>query len=377
MTGIRITLFICLMLSFPALLDGQVRTRSVGSPHVKKQKRTTISIRTLVKTTEFRPVPADGKIRVADIAKVWCDDKTRLRKIERLDLGNWPEAGNEEAITKQRLKIRLMLSDLEGNIYYTGSDVVMIRGEGVSEPTEKGESAKEKAADAQPDLLLDLLRTATMKKASFHFQVEPSDVIVEFTGTPQMSNARQNEWPELENASIEILNEDLIGTVPLEFIVLNEGKAQRGKVNASLIIKREVAVTTRRVAVGDLFSKENVRLEKKFFTKNVVDDVMGAEVYGEFCGRLLRPNHQIRSTELGKSNRIGNDIVVKKGDLLDATISGSAFKIQAFGLVAETAGRIGQYIQVRSPERNKLLWGKVISPSEVEIRNQSRPIVRR
>ncbi len=331
----------------------------------QNRPRATVSLYTSVKTSikRERRKPG-GVIRIGDIARVFSQDKQLAAKIESLDIDNWPDPGTEFSITRSQIQIRTQIAGYRvSDVVVSGNALVKIIGE--------GEEAPPTAASFESNPFTQQLLQKVTASAAKRYDVDEEAVTAEVLGAPILPAELDIAGSEL---SIDVISDgsQLIGKQTVELLVSDGRLTRRVKLPLSILIAKEVAVTSSVVRTGDVLSKTNVRLQKMHFTSGTIDDSVGIDAFGSFSAKTIRRNQMLKFSDLGKivgANRDGNNqIVVKRGDLVTAKFRRNSIELNLAGVKTLQAGKIGQLIQVERQDNGRTFAGRVISATEVEIR---------
>lgn len=317
------------------------------------------SLKTSIKRESRQP---GGVIRIGDIARVVTKDKQLAAKLEALDIDNWPEPGTEIVIPRSQVKIRARLAGYSSSdVFVSGSDGVAIIG--------AGDDAVDVDAAFESNPFTQQLLQVIIDAVKTRYDVDQESITVEVLGAPVLPAELDIEAPEL---GIDVISNggQLIGKQTVDLLVSDGRLTRRVKLPLSILIAKEVAVTSSIVRTGDVLSKANVRLQKMHFTSADIDDSIGIDAFGSFSARTIRRNQMLRFSDLGKAVTVGknNEIVVKRGDLVTAKYKRNLIELNLAGVKTLQSGKIGQLIQVERQDNGRVFAGRVVSATEVEIR---------
>ena len=327
--------------------------------------KATISMYKSLKTSiKAESRQAGGVIRIGDIARVVTKDKQLAAKIEALDIDRWPAPGTEIVIPRSQLQVRARLAGFSTrDVYVSGSDGVTIIG--------AGDDAVDVDAAFESNPFTQQLLQVVIDAAKTRYDVDQKSITVEVLGAPILPAELDIEAPEL---GIDVISNggQLIGKQTVDLLVSDGRLTRRVKLPLSILIAKEVAVTSSIVRTGDVFSKANVRLQKTHFASADIDDSIGIDAFGSFSARTIRRNQMLRFSDLGKAvtanQNTNNEIVVKRGDLVTAKFKRKTIELNLAGVKTLQSGKIGQLIQVERQDNGRTFAARVISSTEVEAR---------
>jgi len=140
-----------------------------------------------------------------------------------------------------------------------------------------------------------------------------------------------------------------------------DGTLERVKIWGYVEAKVPVIILKRPVLNKSILSEEDIEVELKPLSRlpqDVILDknsVLGKEVRMSLkAGTILRYSHLERP------------VIIKRNQMVYIIARGKNFVVKARGLALQE-GREGASIKVKNISSKKILWGKVISPEEVEV----------
>jgi len=140
-----------------------------------------------------------------------------------------------------------------------------------------------------------------------------------------------------------------------------DGTLERVKIWGYVEAKVPVIILKRPVLNKSILSEEDIEVELKPLSRlpqDVILDknsVLGKEVRMSLkAGTILRYSHLERP------------VIIKRNQIVYIIVRGKNFVVKARGLALQE-GREGASIKVKNISSKKILWGKVISPEEVEV----------
>ena len=140
-----------------------------------------------------------------------------------------------------------------------------------------------------------------------------------------------------------------------------DGTLERVKIWGYVEAKVPVIILKRPVLNKSILSEEDIEVELKPLSRLLQDvildknSVLGKEVRMSLkAGTILRYSHLERP------------VIIKRNQIVYIIVRGKNFVVKARGLALQE-GREGASIKVKNISSKKILWGKVISPEEVEV----------
>ncbi len=146
-------------------------------------------------------------------------------------------------------------------------------------------------------------------------------------------------------------------------VAFTKGGETLGRLNvvANAELWANVVVTTRDIARGAYFSKEDVALAEVRLGPahaGVATDI--AEVVGKTAERSLTEGTPLRTTYMA------NPMLVNSGDMVTVLAENGRIRITSQGLAKEDGDR-GQWIRVMNMQSKKLFTARVVGPGTVRV----------
>ncbi len=150
---------------------------------------------------------------------------------------------------------------------------------------------------------------------------------------------------------------------PIVFYVNGKEKA-RVWAQCSVRVYAPVVVAARPIEMGSIIGPDDVRLEERDITGSFRDYVMSVDgVVGKRAKRFMFPGSPVLS------RYIDSPPVVKRGKRVTIVLDTDTLRITVPG-VAKQDGRIGDVIKVENLTSKKVIFGEVVSSSEVRVNIQ-------
>ena len=123
----------------------------------------------------------------------------------------------------------------------------------------------------------------------------------------------------------------------------------------------DVAVSTAKVEFGTILSPTESRFERRLLERNPWDYVRSPSQLAFLSAKaLILPGEPIFLEGLREEN------AVRRGDPVSLTFHGTMVSVKTGGKAMQ-AGKIGEYIRVRNESSGRIVLGRVVSRSEVQV----------
>ena len=332
------------------------------------QKRTAgraqIALYTTIKAKADRPEQKPGgTIRIRDVARVYSSDLLLRANLEALDLDSWPEPGKSVKISKSHVDLRIQLSELDTtSIVVVGPPAVKVLG-----PVSGKGPVVTAALTANHTLRNRLVDSIRNQVSMQHSLAADETVVVELTGKISLPDKYE---PTSGNGVVQVVSdgESLIGSRQIEFFVADGTRVIKGSCQVSIIVGKKVNVATRAIPRGELVTASNVSSKLIFFKSSKIELATGAEAFGQYAGREIRPGTQIKNTDLLSASRKNSEFVVRKGTPVTAIAVRGTLTTRLKGAICMQQGRVNDVILVQNPKSKKTFAALVVSGDQVEVR---------
>ena len=296
---------------------------------------------------------ADDLVKIEDIAKVYCLDKSLREKIENLDIEKLSK--NRQTISANQIRIRIRLADLQ-DIKVIGATETQVHKRAVN--TVRQADSKISEVDAN----VRYLAASKIKKLlSDFYQVPLSWVAVEplkLTPTPKAVAGE---------LGVELMDspKDLIGRRLTRIVVTADGKpAFKTQLSANIFVSKNVLVVHSDKRANEQILESDYRIEKKMFDSQKINDVVGQWNSQMITRRALRRGSIISTRDL-KIQKNSVRPVVASNDVVTVVAQKGNIRVTLAGAISLDNGKVGDSIRLRNPKTNKIIRAKVISPTEI------------
>jgi flagella basal body P-ring formation protein FlgA len=140
-----------------------------------------------------------------------------------------------------------------------------------------------------------------------------------------------------------------------------EETLERVKILGYVEAKVPVIVLKRPILNKSILSEEDIEVELKPFSRLPQDVILDKNIA---LGKQVRMS--LNAGTILRYSHIERPIIIKRNQIIYIIARGKNFVVKAKGLALQE-GREGANIKVKNISSKKTLWGKVISPEEVEV----------
>ncbi len=286
---------------------------------------------------------------MGDIADLEGGDKSLRERIAAVDVtGN---LNGTTEVSSRQVEIRLLLTGLPAaSFQLAGADQVAV----VRQTTTVTD---EQMATAIRDALAD------------RFQLAPTDLDVRLAQP-------LNPVPRLFDAgSREIRLQPVLPTVlPLgktrtQVDLIVEGQpVQQTSAVVEVALYQTAAKAGRLISRGETLTRDNVVAERIRLVQSV-SFASPDELVGKKASRMLRPGEILRpqDADAARPAATENPVIIQPRQSVRVVVRKGRLTIVLSAAEALQSGRLGESIRVRNPESNKVLTGRVVSSSELEV----------
>lgn len=293
-------------------------------------------------------VPAE-MVRIETLADLSGGSAELRQRIGSLDVTLPPESGTVMEISRLRLAIRIQLAGIDRTAFHmTGAERVQVVTQDV--------------------LLNDKIVLQTLHEpVAKALRLDPSDVELKLTSPlpPEFSSTEfQRPTIRLVPHLPAILQR---GNSRLH-IGIHDGERLMKVVSVSVRIDTfgKVLTAVNPIVRGELFTPENVVLERQPHTSRRTD-LADETIIGLAAARTIRRGELIYTRDATKPVPKKAEIVVRPRDLVVLTAKNKFLVVTYSGAQAMQAGAIGDVIEVRNPASGRVVRGRVVSGSEVQV----------
>lgn len=287
-----------------------------------------------------------SQVKIGDIADLQGCDEAERERLARLDLAELPLSSQPIVVTQQQIGFRLQLAGLAAGSYRLDGP----RCIRVSRPA--GEGLDAKIAEVARQTLQQKLATL------------PGDYCVEV--------AQAISLPPLSADSDDIHLEGEVHSpiVPPCRMAVEVGIYIRGARRNGVIVYvdvkklQPVPVAIRKIDKGEVFSAENVRLERVAAASPRAAWDKGVDLMGRRARQPMSAGHPIEPDDV--EAEAPNAAVIHANDLVHLIATVGPLQVKTRGEALQD-GRVGQAIQVRNLDSKNVVTGRVVDRSTVEV----------
>jgi flagella basal body P-ring formation protein FlgA len=293
---------------------------------------------------------ARGKVAtIADLADIEGGDEASRQRVAALDVVELKAVGAPEVLSQRLVQIRLLLAGVSSSLCeVTGADRVTVV----------------RAPAGVPDkLVVDAIQAALSKR----FRIEAADLDVRLTQPLQT----KLELDRIDAADLRL--EPLLPAVlPVGRTRLQVDLYVRGQLRESpsttvdIGLYQTVAQVVGLIGRGETLTPEKIRAER-VRTVGAGTFPAPAEVAGRKVNRALRAGETIRLQDLESPRDAENPVLVKPRDTVQLVVRKGQLTVVLSAAEALQPGRQGDVIRVLNPDSKKIISGRVVSRSELEV----------
>lgn len=300
----------------------------------------------IVITLRAAATVAATQVTVGDVANLEGGDEARRGRIARLDLTELPLTSQPILLSRQQIDFRLRLAGIDDHVFrMEGPRYVR-----VSRPP----------ADALDNKIAAVARQALEQRlpgAAEDLSIQLSQPV----RLPPLSADGEDIHLEAELRSPVAVP----GRVLVEVILYVRGARRMGvPVYWDLKKLQPAPVALRRIAAGETFGPENVRVERVPVENSPRATIAAAALMGRRARRAVSAGRAIESDDIeGDSQTVA---VIHQRDTIHIVAKVGHLQVRARGEALQE-GRVGQMIQVRNLDSSATVAGRVVDRSTVEV----------
>jgi flagella basal body P-ring formation protein FlgA len=330
-------------------------------------------------------------VRLADVAEITGGDDLLRNRIAALDLDDALLAGGQAEISSRQIEFRLRLAGIDPRIVEIRGSNVLVTASGRHASTPTG-SAAVRSAERQDDASRSYSRLAShsVARSTADEALDESGIVPAVMAAARECLSKQLPWPE-ENVVIQLaqplprkLLEQTVsagttchaemqtsvtplGRVTLRVTVTTPGQRLL-EVPVQLDVRHidEVVVTTKPVARGHVFSPADLEIRRRDVTLISGYYTSLDQLVGQKAKRVLPQSQLIRAIDVEPETRTAGPVLVKQRDRVKVSARSGALVATIVG-EAQQAGRAGEVIKIKNVDSNSMIYGRVLSATEVEI----------
>jgi flagella basal body P-ring formation protein FlgA len=289
------------------------------------------------------PVVTVGAMAAVEGGPAWL-----RQKIAALDVADVPAVGRTVAVSRNQLALRLRLAGIDADCF---------RVEG---------PAQARVQLAAGELTeVEVLKTAE-KAVLQRLQANPGDVELRLVEELRLPTVRVNTGDVVRLRGDCPLGSVAVGKTRVNVTVLVNGM-QRGVVSVALelCLYRHVAVAARPIAAGQAVQSEDLRSERRLVTPGDRSVAYSDQLLGHHVMRAVVAGQVLTTTDLDLPLQ-EDQVAIKARDRVRLVATVGGMNVQAMGEALED-GRLGQMVRVRNVDSNKVVSGRVVGRSTVEV----------
>lgn len=212
----------------------------------------------------------------------------------------------------------------------------------------------------------NVLESAIARHVSGNLNMDMRDVQVELLSFPEvLSNYVDGgyHFSALDHA------DRIIGRRNVLIGVFHQGRMEsQVQVLAQTSITKEVLVALRPIERGEVLDRDNAFIERRQFN-NFSDKWIAEDGFGKTVSRRIRAQEALRSVDLTRRNTTNRkEVLVRARDIVTVVANKGGLKITMSGMEAMKSGGAGDVISLRNPDSKKVVYGKVVNASLVELK---------
>ncbi|HTU88748.1 MAG TPA: flagellar basal body P-ring formation chaperone FlgA [Gemmataceae bacterium] len=286
------------------------------------------------------------QVKLGDIADLQGGDDSERERLAGLDLAELPLSSQPILVTRQQIGFRLQLAGLAADSYRLEGPCCVR----VSRPAGEGLDAK----------IVAVARQTLEQRLS----CQGDDYRIEL--------AQDVSLPPLsaDGSDIHLEGEVRSQVVPPCRVAVEVGIYVRGaRCNGVLVyldLKKlqPVPVAIRKIDSGEVFSDDNVRLERVAVENTQRAAVTAANLMGRHASRPMSAGHPIEPDDIAADKPAA--AVIRANELVHLIATVGPLQVKTRGEALQD-GRIGQAIQVRNLDTKSVVTGRVVDRSTVEV----------
>ncbi|AIF53792.1 flagellar basal body P-ring formation chaperone FlgA [Pelosinus sp. UFO1] len=297
-----------------------------------------------VAVTIFEHAFVNGKtITLGEIADIGGGSLEQVQRLGQLQLGAAPHPGSSFVLTKEMLDMRLVA---------TGADLSGITWEIPSSLTVSG-SSQSISGQALIDKAISAIRSQVGST------VTDDDLVISSVG-----NVQEIQVPIGNVVLSTSLPYGIRYNTPTTVLIttnVNEQRFTKLPLKFDVKLYRQIAVATREVNAGDLITEDALRFERMDTGKLAAGYIMDKKkIVGLMARRSITPGAVLTDSMVVKP------IVIKRSSSVTLVTRIATMEVTAVGQAMQD-GYEGQLIRVRNANSNKIILGKVLNESTVEV----------
>jgi flagella basal body P-ring formation protein FlgA len=310
-------------------------------------------------TVELRPtVTVDHTLlTVADVADVRGGDVGLRRRIAQLDLAELAPAPSREELRQSRVGLRLFLAGIaETQIRLCGAATTVV-------------SFEHRVVNDQQ--IIEALQSSL----SALWNVPPEALLIRLSQPLDQSLPKDFKWPADPRLTPFLGPDEVPGRQRISLGVhVGDQLVQTISVPVDVQLEMAVAIATRDLAAGDPITPDAVRFERRRLVgakaiRTASHDVLGKFVLQPIRAGQLMEKDQLTQHRPDKATAAGaaNGPQVRSQAIVSVVARRKNLRVVFHNAQLLSTARVGETVRVRNMESNRVLVGRLISTTEVEI----------
>jgi flagella basal body P-ring formation protein FlgA len=302
----------------------------------------------VVVTVRATATVAGAHVNIADMATLEGGSAAVRQRIAGMDLADLPSADQPAVLLREQVYYRIRISDLDPGQY---------RVEG---------AAQVRVSRHRYQVPEDELIAVAKEQILQHLPGQPEDISIQ----PAQA-VRGPQIPDAGRDEVRLSAEYRSPAMPLGRVRVDVAVSVRGErryvvpVSLDVRLVQTVVLTSRRIPAGESLTPDNVYLDRR-----ALDSLNGylsaAELrLGRKTLRALGAGQIVLNTDVAAAQP-DNPILVKAQTPVQMVVRLGSLEVVAHGEALQD-GRAGQLVRVRNIDSGKVVVGKVVDRSVVEV----------
>jgi flagella basal body P-ring formation protein FlgA len=299
-------------------------------------------------TVQATATVSESRVQVGDVARLEGGSALVRQQIARLDLADLPSGESAMAVLREQVYYRIRISDINPEQY---------RVEGAAQVHVRRDHYQVSEAD---------LVAAAREQVLQHLPARPEDISIQpiqpLHLPPIPNTCREDIRLQAEYRSPAMP----LGRVRVEVAILVHGERRAViPVNLEVRMYQTVVLTSRRIGAGEPLTPGNVYLDRRALD-TLLSYLPEAELRrGKKTVRALGAGQMVLSADVAAAP-LDSPVLVKAQTPVKMVARLGSLEVVAQGEALQD-GRAGQLVRVRNVDSSKVVVGKVVDRSVVEV----------
>lgn len=285
-------------------------------------------------------------ITLGQLATIDGGNHQTRQRMARLDFAIDPDR-SASSIRQEEARARLLIAGFNPNEFVvTGTSTVNRR-------------------QSNPAMIRDMIVEGIVQHVAGGLQLAPDAVTVELLSEPDPPIPSG-----IPGVRVEPLEhgDRVVGRKSLEMGLFDGDRMlQSFRISAKTMIRRAVLVTRRPLERGERLTDENCYIDQRPFDHTHRNRWLDADAMGQLTVRRIRAQQILRPTDIESRNRARAENVLRPRDQVTAVVSHGGLQVVMSGMEVMKAGKVGDVIPLRNPTSRKVVYGRIVNSSRVEI----------